>query len=365
MKIKGTYMKSHYTVAEFSARAGVTVKALYHYDRHGLLCPRRSRAGYRLYVERDLERLEQIVALKSIGLTLDQIRTLLDGDVEALAVALRSQRQALERKRAELTRAIRAIERVESKVSLYRALTRGGVLDRLIEAIEMQNDIDVMKGYFKTDAAWVRGRRYFEEWPSESWKEFLKEIHGSLHEDPASDHALSLATRWSGLFHADTDGDFAFRAGLWRAFYDFAAWPESLKRPVADVEFAALWKFIAEVSWARVGPDGRLPDADSRRAPDRVSASKIALFRDLASSLDTDGRRTRELVQKWRALVDEEFGGDVQAKTAASKAWVNYRAWPAGYQRYVASLYDASVETWTRVADVLARQHVEGDHLPT
>ena len=138
-----------------------------------------------------------------------------------------------------------------------------------------------------------------------------------------------------------------------------------MKRPVAEVEFATLWKFIAEVSWARVGPDGRLPDADPRRAPDRVSASKIALFRAIASSLETDGRRTRELVEQWRALVDEEFGGDAQAKSAASKVWVNYRGWPAGYQRYVASLYDASVETWTKVADALARQHVERDHLPT
>ena len=360
-------MKSHYTVAEFSALAGVTVKALYIYDRHGLLRPRRSRAGYRLYVERDRERLEQIVALKSIGLTLDQIRTLLDGDVSALAAALRGQRQSLERKRAELTRAIRALERVESKVNLYRALTRGGVLDRLIEAIDMQNDIDVMKRYFQTDAAWVRGRRYFEEWPSESWRELFREIHSSLREDPASDHARSLAARWSTLFHADTDGDFAFRAGLWRAFYDFAAWPDSLTRPVADVEFTALWKFIAEVSWARVGPDGRLPDADPRRAPDRVSATKISLFREIAASLDTgSGRgRTRELIAKWQALVDDETGGDAEAKALIAKAVTNRRAWPPGYQRYIASLYDTTVEEWTRVADALAHARGERDHLAT
>ena len=356
-------MKNHYTVAEFADLAGVTVKALHHYDRLGLLRPRRSNSGYRLYAARDLERLEQIVALKSIGLTLEQVRVVLDGDVQALASALRAQRLALETKRAELTRAIRAIERVEATVSLYRALSRGGVLNRLIEAIDLQNDLDVMKRYFKTDTAWVRGRQYFETWPTAPWRALFRDIHATLGGDPSSDYARSLAARWDALFQSDTAGDFAFRAGLWRSWYDFSQWPDALKRPVAEFDFVALWKFIAEVSWARVGPDGRLPDADPRRAPDRVSASKISLFRDIASSLDRDGRLTRALVEKWRALVDEEFGGDPQARAKVLQAWQNYRAWPAGYQRYVASLYDASVETWTRVADALAKS-AAADHLP-
>jgi DNA-binding transcriptional MerR regulator len=358
-------MNSHYNVAELAELAGVTVKALHHYDRLGLLRPRRSNAGYRLYVARDLERLEQIVALKSIGLTLEQIRVVLDGDVHALASALRDQRQTLERKRAELTRAIRAIERVESTVSLYRALSRGGVLNRLIEAIDMQNDLDAMQRYFKTDAAWARGRSYFEQWPSQGWRGLFREIQDSLREDPAGDHARSLASRWEVLFRTDTNGDFAFRAGLWRAWHDFHEWPDSLKQTVAEFDFVALWKFVAEVSWAQVGPDGRLPNADPGRAPDRVSASKISLFRDIAASLDADAERTRELIAKWKALVEFETGGNAESKALLSKAWMNHREWPLGYQRYIASLYDTTVETWTRVANILASQTIEGDHLPT
>jgi DNA-binding transcriptional MerR regulator len=354
-------MKNHHTIHEFAELGGVTVKALHHYDRVGLLHPMRSNAGYRLYASRDLERLDQIVALKSIGLTLEQIRVVLDGNVRELADALSSQRQALEKKRGELTRAIRAIERVESTISLYRALTRGGVLSRLIEAIDMQNDLDAMKRYFKTDAAWARGRNYFEKWPSAPWLELFRDIQASLHEDPASDHAESLATRWTELFRQDTDGDFAFRAGLWRALYEFDSWPHSLKQPVSEFDFNRLWRFIAEVSWARVGPDGSLPGADPNRARDHVSASKISLFRDIAASLDSDPERTRALIAKWQALVDFETGGDGEAKAALSKSWINHLKWPAGYQRYVASLYDTNVETWTRVANVLAYD----DYFPT
>src|SRR5579863_9100245 len=94
---------------EFAELAGVTVRALHHYDRLGLLRARRSGAGYRLYSVRDLERLEQIVALKFLGLSLQQIRTLLEREQLALPDALRMQRTVLEGKRSLLERAIRAI----------------------------------------------------------------------------------------------------------------------------------------------------------------------------------------------------------------------------------------------------------------
>lgn len=67
-------MSRRYQVHEFADLAGVTVRALHHYDRLGLLRARRTDAGYRLYTARDLERLEQIVALKFFGLPLKQIK---------------------------------------------------------------------------------------------------------------------------------------------------------------------------------------------------------------------------------------------------------------------------------------------------
>ncbi|HEX8763820.1 MAG TPA: MerR family DNA-binding transcriptional regulator, partial [Candidatus Acidoferrum sp.] len=48
-------MNRLYHVQEFAELAGVTVRALHHYDRLGLLMPSRTEAGYRLYYLRDLE----------------------------------------------------------------------------------------------------------------------------------------------------------------------------------------------------------------------------------------------------------------------------------------------------------------------
>ena len=73
MKLSKTYQ-----IHEFAELTGVTVKALHHYDRLGLLKPQRALSGYRLYVERDLERLEQIVALKFLGFPLQEIKAVLD-----------------------------------------------------------------------------------------------------------------------------------------------------------------------------------------------------------------------------------------------------------------------------------------------
>src|SRR5579862_2563794 len=86
-------MSPTYQPHEFAKREGVTIRALHHYDRLGLLKPSgHTAAGYRLYTDRDLVRLEQIVALKFIGFSLSQIRELLNQRDLDVVAALRQQR---------------------------------------------------------------------------------------------------------------------------------------------------------------------------------------------------------------------------------------------------------------------------------
>lgn len=63
-----------YTVGSLAKLAGVTVRALHHYEDEGLLHPERTASGYRRYGAADVERLQQILLLRSCGLSLGAIR---------------------------------------------------------------------------------------------------------------------------------------------------------------------------------------------------------------------------------------------------------------------------------------------------
>ena len=77
-------------VGELSRATGLTVRALHHYDEVGLLVPsERTSGGHRLYAEQDLERLYRILALRRLGMRLDEIAALLDENGVSLLETVR------------------------------------------------------------------------------------------------------------------------------------------------------------------------------------------------------------------------------------------------------------------------------------
>jgi MerR family transcriptional regulator, thiopeptide resistance regulator len=86
------------TVGEVAELAGVTVRTLHHYDELGLLSPsRRSEAGYRLYSYDDLTRLREILIWRTLGFPLTEIGALLDDPGHDRLLALKRQRELIER----------------------------------------------------------------------------------------------------------------------------------------------------------------------------------------------------------------------------------------------------------------------------
>ena len=68
-------------IGDLARDTGLTVRALHHYDRLGLLTPSaRTAGGHRCYTAGDVRRLHRIVALRSFGLSLDEIGAILDAD---------------------------------------------------------------------------------------------------------------------------------------------------------------------------------------------------------------------------------------------------------------------------------------------
>src|SRR5881392_2359578 len=68
--------KSVWKVGELAKAAGVSTDTLRHYERKGLLRPRRSGNGYREYPEHALDRVRMIRQALAVGFTLDELRTL-------------------------------------------------------------------------------------------------------------------------------------------------------------------------------------------------------------------------------------------------------------------------------------------------
>ena len=85
-----------YTVGQPARMAGLSVRTLHHFDHIGLLKPAsRTAAGYRLYEERELLRLQQILLLRELDRPLDEIRTILDDPALDPIQALRHHRRLL------------------------------------------------------------------------------------------------------------------------------------------------------------------------------------------------------------------------------------------------------------------------------
>ena len=101
------------TVGQVAERCGVTVRTLHHYDEIGLLSPGgRSRAGYRLYADDDITRLQQVVVYRRLGFPLEQIAAILDGEpATALVDHLHRQRAAVMSRLEEMNDLVTAIDR--------------------------------------------------------------------------------------------------------------------------------------------------------------------------------------------------------------------------------------------------------------
>ncbi|MDZ8171363.1 MerR family transcriptional regulator [Microbacterium xanthum] len=119
------------SIGEFARMAGVSVRMLRHYDRLGILVPARvdAHTGYRSYSASQLPRANQLVALKDLGFSLEQVGAMLGdgltaGRVEALLAARRDEL------RAQVAQDTVRISRIEAKL---RLIERGPIMSEYTE----------------------------------------------------------------------------------------------------------------------------------------------------------------------------------------------------------------------------------------
>ena len=103
------------TIGQIAAAIGVPATTLRFYEREGLLSPTdRSRAGYRLYDDGAVQRLEFIRAAQGVGFTLDDIRALLELNGDSPCKKVQS---LIERRLAEVDEKLADLRRVRSTLA--------------------------------------------------------------------------------------------------------------------------------------------------------------------------------------------------------------------------------------------------------
>jgi len=247
-----------FRIQEFAKLAGVTVRALHHYDRLKLLSPaHRSERGYRLYCHEDLGRLERILALRYLGLSLREIAALLNTPIgrgaEQLTVTLARQRAALSERRDGLDRVLRAIEHAQLRAQ-DPAEPEWLLYQTILKEIQMQEATDWTEKYYSPKAVEALRERLAamtpEQWVKigDQWEALFADLQSALDREvpPDSAEGRALVARWMRLGDEFTLGDPEIAEGWRRLHDDQSQWPddEKAERLRASMPKPEYWSFF-------------------------------------------------------------------------------------------------------------------------
>lgn len=194
----------HYQVKEVAELSGVSVRTLHHYDSVGLLVPSaRSQAGYRLYSDADLLRLQQVLVQRELGMSLEAIRKLLDDPGFDHAAALREQRRVLLERATHTQQMIQALDRALSLLETPRS--EGAVdMQKLFDGFDPKAYEDEARERWENTEAFKESQRRTQSYSEQDWLRYrsenvslMAELAAAMAAGKAADEAavLELAER--------------------------------------------------------------------------------------------------------------------------------------------------------------------------
>lgn len=202
------------TVGAVAKQIGVSVRTLQYYDKEGLLSPSaESEGGRRLYSDKDIVMLHQIISLKSLGFSLDDIKhrvTSLETPAD-VATALSGQAAAIREKIAQLTDSLTAIEQLKEEVLQMQAVNFKKYADIIVN-LQMKNNAYYLIKRFDDDTLdHIRSR-----FDKKSGLDFMNRFDSlsdkiiklkNANVPPESDECQQLVTEYWGLITEFTNGD--------------------------------------------------------------------------------------------------------------------------------------------------------------
>ncbi|GAA3903889.1 transcriptional activator Mta [Sphingomonas limnosediminicola] len=202
-------MEQPLDIRDVARRTGLSSRALRFYEARGLLKPLRTHTGRRIYGRGELERLQQIVALKRAGLSLAQIGKLTARGSMDFAAVIQTQLEIIEKRKQELEEAKALLLNVKSRIDRGEpvdAETFCSLISQGEKIMQPQDWKKVTDRYFSEDekAHWAKHPPATPEGFDQAeyaakWKDIGDRVQAAIPSGPDSPKAQALYDEWQQL----------------------------------------------------------------------------------------------------------------------------------------------------------------------
>lgn len=203
-------------VGALARRTGVSVRTLHHYDEIGLLVPsRRTEAGHRLYGSDEIVRLQQILSLRQLGFSLQEIQAFLN---DPACSPQRVVEMHLARLRSEIEYRHQLCRRLEA-LAAHLQTTEEVSVETFLQTMEAMTMYEKYYTPEQLQALGERAQRMGEDEMrkvEKEWEDLYAQVRAEMERgtDPTSEPVLRLARRALELIQAFTGGDAGIERSL-------------------------------------------------------------------------------------------------------------------------------------------------------
>ncbi len=206
--------QGYMTVGEVAKKMGVTVRTLQYYDKEGVFSPSaESEGGRRLYTDKDLIALHQILSLKSLGFSLDTIKQRLTSfeTPEEFAKALTEQADDIRRNIERLTDSLTAIEQLKEEALQMQTVDFKKYADIIVN-LQMKNEFYYLIKRFDEDTLDMIREQFDKESGLDFMNRFQRLSEEILqlqkeHIPPGSEKCQQITEAYWNLIMEFTGGD--------------------------------------------------------------------------------------------------------------------------------------------------------------
>ena len=245
-----------YSITEFANESSVSTRTLRYYDKKGLLIPSHyNKLGYRMYTNKDLIKLQYILALKFLGFSLSEIKLFLQTSSQKFEEVLSQQKMMMKDKKTQIETVISAIEETEKLLKAnqfdYKSIIK------VVQAVQMELKPTWMNQYLTTEQReYMRDlakKSYSEEalqkladrgWTEENQKSynerynlFRTELKRLVEQgvDPASTEAQAVGQLLYDINNGYIQGDPDIRDGVRKSWENYNSIPDNRKPSVYKI----------------------------------------------------------------------------------------------------------------------------------